>query len=80
MERYDYEAPFEEQAVYAIGCVLTGAAALCLIPFTRRALARQVKPYLDRIGEAGAAEIAATAGQAAAKAAAAEGARRFFGV
>ena len=34
---------FEEKVVFGIGCALLGIGALCLLPFTRRRLARAPK-------------------------------------
>jgi hypothetical protein len=69
----------EEKFVFGLGCALAAVGALCLIPFTRRRLAGRVRPIMERIGEVEPAELAESAGAAAAKAAVLQGGRRFFG-
>lgn len=66
----------EERFVNAAGWTLLGLGALCLIPYSRRRLARRVRPILERVGEAGAGDVAASA----AAAAVVKGGRRFLGL
>lgn len=71
---------FEEKVVFGAGVALAAAAVACLVPFTRRRIAKAAGPLLSRIGEADAGEVAAAAASAAAQAAAAEGGKRFAGL
>jgi hypothetical protein len=71
--------PKEEKMMIILGAVFAVFAAACLVPATRRRLAEQLGPMLDRVGQAPASEVLRAAASSAAAAAAAGGAKKAVG-